>query len=177
MEGSVSSRWTSSFTVTGLTTYLPPKGHIILPSGRRTWSWCPICQIPIGIGRAGSSLLKGRTECVVRKSGRRCHMAILTIHGLTSKNQVKNVSCPFTCFILTFLTLFFFFFNSFIFYCSYCVSQHNWRATGVYPTDSWNPLGSEEVPGFNQPWHLSFVLRRSWSVAQSLEVRRVLPST
>ena len=32
-------------------------------------------------------------------------MAILTIHGLTSKNQVKNVSYPFTCFILTFLTL------------------------------------------------------------------------
>ena len=36
-------------------------------------------------------------------------MAILTIHELSSKNQVKNVSYPFTCFILTFLTLVFFF--------------------------------------------------------------------
>ena len=57
--------------------------------------------------------MKGQTKCVVRKSGRRYLMAILTIHGLTSKNQVKNVSCPFTCFILTFLTLFFFFFFNF----------------------------------------------------------------
>ena len=39
MEGSVSSRWTSSFTVTDLITYPPPRGHTILPSGRRTWSW------------------------------------------------------------------------------------------------------------------------------------------
>ena len=29
----------------------------------------------------------------------------LTILGLMSKNQVKNVSYPFTCFILMFLTL------------------------------------------------------------------------
>ena len=34
MEGTVSSRWTSSFTITGLITYPPPRGHIILPSGR-----------------------------------------------------------------------------------------------------------------------------------------------
>ena len=34
--GTISSRWTSSFTVTGLTTYLLPRGHTILPSGRRT---------------------------------------------------------------------------------------------------------------------------------------------
>ena len=106
MGGTVSSRWTSSFTVTGLITYLLPRGHTTLPSGRRTWSWCPICQTPIGIGRAGSFLLKGRTRYVVRRSGRRCLMAILIILGLTSKNQVKNVSYPFTCFILTFLTPF-----------------------------------------------------------------------
>ena len=80
---------------------LQTSSHILLQGD------IPFCRQGEGL-EVGSSLLKGRTECVVRKSGRRCHMAILTIHGLTSKNQVKNVSCPFTCFILTFLTLFFF---------------------------------------------------------------------
>ena len=48
--------------------------------------------------------MKGRTGYVVRRSGRQCLMAILIILGLTSKNQVNNVSYPLTCFILTFLT-------------------------------------------------------------------------
>ena len=40
----------------------------------------------------------------MRKSGRRCLVVILTIHGLSSENQVETVNYPFVCFILTFLT-------------------------------------------------------------------------
>ena len=103
MEGSVSLRWTSSFTAIGLTTYLPPKRHTTLPSGKKTESWCPTCQILIGTRRVGFSLLKGRIGYVVRKSGQRCLVGILTIHGLSSKNQVEPVNCSFACFILTLL--------------------------------------------------------------------------
>ena len=44
-----------------------------MPDSNRNW-------------KSGFSLLKGRTGCVVRKSGRQCLVAILTIHGLTSEN-------------------------------------------------------------------------------------------
>ena len=93
----------SSFTATDLITYPLPKGHTTFLSGKKTKNWCPTCQILIGTGRVGISLLKGRIGCVMRKSGRQCLVVILATHGLSSENQVEPVSCSFAYFILTLL--------------------------------------------------------------------------
>ena len=69
MEGTISLHWTSSFTATDLITYPPPKGRTTFPSGKKTYSWWPTCQILIGTGTVGFSLLKGWIGCAVRKSG------------------------------------------------------------------------------------------------------------